>query len=154
MKKVLFLVCAVCAIVFSSCSKDKDNNPSYTATVTVNNSTYSFSEVEWYDMEYNSTTIYNISAYNESDDTKELELTIADKKTGTYTTNGTTNEITVTIGSDSYKSVDSKATITVTTADSKTLGGTFTGQFYKNNSAETTYTISGSFTSAYASLTK
>lgn len=154
MKKVFFFLCAACAIVFSSCSKDKDNNPSCTATVTVNNSSYSFSVVEWYDMAYNNSTIYNIDAYNDNDDTKELKLTIADKKTGTYTTNGTTNKITVTIGSDSYKSVDSKATVTVTTADSKTLAGTFTGQFYKNNSAETTYNISGSFTSAYASLTK
>jgi hypothetical protein len=105
-------------------------------------------------MAYNNTTVYNIDAYNENDDTKELKLTIADKKTGTYTTNSTTNKITVTIGSDSYKSVDSKATITVTTADSKTVAGTFTGQFYKNSSAETTYTLSGSFTSVYAAATK
>lgn len=147
MNRVIFFLFAVCMVMFSSCSKSKDNSPSSNASLTVEGKSYSFPVSNWNKL---SNAYYFCSAADATE--SELDFKLTDKIVGTYSNSKSTlSELSFVIGSDYYSYVAATATITITSSDSKTVSGTFTGKFYKNHITTTTYSVSGSFVSTYDS---
>jgi hypothetical protein len=145
MKKIFFCIFAVATLLTSGCSKD-DVSPATSAEVSLGGKTYSISDVQWGDVEWNGVKSFSISSNNELNKECNLFVSISEKKVADVAINSK-NSVNVTIGADKYYSTS--GTITITVADSKHINGSFSGKFTKGLWGTETVDLKGAFVSNY-----